>query len=170
MSDEKEDKESIATTAIQIIKGEPLIKGEPRHLPSRLGLARIMGATVGALLAAALYSIPNMPPLAAIFIFAAFTLAGREIGAWLALKKLSSDPYSISDWDHARIMTSRLIEMGVKPELARQEAARIVSEAEDLDDLSSIGYVLQQLPEHVFVQPNNESSKAIDSESTNLLT
>src|SRR5438067_1589036 len=132
MSDEKEDKESIATAAIQIIKGDS------RNLPSRLGLARIMGATVGALLAVALYFIPSIPPLAAVFIFAAFTLTGREIGAWLMLKRLSSDPYSVSDWDHARIMTSRLIEMGVKPELARREASRIVSEAEDLDDLRSL--------------------------------
>jgi len=155
MSDEKEDKLSITPAALKALLGSP------KGLPSRLGLGRIMGATVGALIAAALYFIPGMPALAAVLVFAALTLTGREIGARLALRGLSSDPYSISDWDHIEVLTSRLIEIGVKPELAAREAGRIVAEVQDCDDLRSVRYLRRQLPAHVFVQPPREDSTAL---------
>lgn len=138
-------------------EGTPLeavraLHGEITSLPSRTALARIFGATIGALLGAVLYAIPGMPTVAATFVFAALTLTGRQIGAWLAIQKLTTNPYAVSDWDHADVLTSRLLGMGVKPELAKKEAHRLVSIATDLEDLRSLRWIHRQLPDHVFAQ------------------
>lgn len=146
MSDDKDDTPGLPSTAIHVLKGDS------RALPTRLGISRVMGAAIGALLAATLYYIPGMPLLPTVFIFVVFGLLGREVGAWLAMKKFESDPYSVSDWDHIRIVTSRLVEMGVPLERAKREASRIVAITNDLEDLQSVRYLHAQIPADAFAQ------------------
>jgi hypothetical protein len=112
--------------------------------------------------------IHGIPVVAVVFIFAVLALLGREVGGRLAVNTLASEPYSQSDWEHLRVLAARLVELGVKPELARREASRILSETTDYDLLRSVKYLRQQLPENVYVQPKTDD--ALSSKSTGIIS
>lgn len=81
---------------------------------SGIAAGRAVGATIGALGAAAIGSLVSLPALGFAFLFATMVTAGRTLGGRATERRLAGSSAAI--WDQVDIVRRRLENFGVPPE------------------------------------------------------
>jgi hypothetical protein len=149
---------------VEAIRQFTEISREPPAEHFAIASERAIGAAIGALIAAFIFVCITPPSIAGAFLFAAFTVAGRTVGASSGIKRLRTARKP--SWEHVELLTRTLKQLGVHDEWLGIIVKTIMETGPSVELLNDPAHILRILPEEVFrlsVQSQGELPSSMES-------